>query len=118
MRLIAAQPPSRAKAAKRKRKPKRGLIIGIVAVVVLLLVAAVAAVLWTQEGEFVVAGHIWKRSIDIKRYAAKRDGSWYNSRPSRAYNVRTEQRQRSTRSVPDGESCSQVKRDQGDETYT
>jgi hypothetical protein len=76
------------------------------------------AVLWTEKVEVVVERHEWVREIDIERMAARSDSAWCDSMPGDAYNVSRSREERSTRQVADGQECHDVRRDNGDGTFS
>jgi hypothetical protein len=64
-----------------------------------------------------VTGHSWATSIDVEEFNDVPDNAWRDQLPSGAKAVTCNGKQRSSRSVPDGESCQTVKRDRGDGTF-
>ncbi len=111
MRRVGVQPS----AGKSTRSNRLGVIL-----IVLLVIGAVAAILALtvkRETTVVVTGHSWERVINIEEYSAVRDGSWQESVPIGAYNRTCYEKQRSTRRIPDGETCQTRRVDQGDGTF-
>ncbi len=90
------------------------LAVGIVAAIAIFLVFA----FWTEKGEVTVAGHSWERSIQVETFSSVREGDWCDRKPSTAYDIRTSEKQRDTKQVPDGQDCKMVKADRGDGTFT
>lgn len=84
----------------------------------LLLAFFALAALWKEKVEVVVERHEWVREIDIERMAARADSAWCDSMPGDAYNVSRSREERSTRQVADGEECHDVRRDNGDGTFS
>jgi hypothetical protein len=76
------------------------------------------AVLWTEKVEVVVERHEWVREIDVERMAARPDSAWCDSMPGDAYNVSRSREQRSTRQIENGQECHDVRRDNGDGTFS
>ena len=76
------------------------------------------AVLWTEKVEVAVERHEWVREIDVERMAARPDSAWCDSMPGDAYNVSRTREQRSSRQIADGEECHDVRRDNGDGTFS
>jgi ribosomal protein L40E len=99
-------PPSRSK----------GWLIG--AVVLLALAGVALAFLWKKPVTAVVAGHAWKRSIQIETFGPVPDTAWCDSLPMGAYRVSRSREVRSHRKVPDGEECRRVRHDNGDGTFS
>jgi hypothetical protein len=87
------------------------------AVLVACLIGGVFA-FWKREGSLEVAGHSWVREIQVQRFGPVDESSWCDSMPGDAQNVRRSREQRSTRRVPDGESCQTRRIDNGDGTYS
>lgn len=84
----------------------------------LVVCCGLLAFFWTEETEATVTGHTWSRSVHIERLQATSGGSWCDSMPGDAYGVSRSRRERSTRQIPDGESCSTVNVDNGDGTFS
>jgi hypothetical protein len=76
------------------------------------------AMLWTENVEVVVTRHDWVREIEIERMAARAESAWCDSMPGDAYGVSRSREQRGTREVADGEECDNVRRDNGDGTFS
>jgi hypothetical protein len=93
------------------------IILGVIAVIVAGLVLFFT---WQRETTLIVTGHTWERSIFVEQYDSFVEQSWRDSRPSgdRVSMGACVQRQRSTRQVPDGETCSTVRTDRGDGTFS
>jgi hypothetical protein len=72
---------------------------------------------WTKDATATVTGHQWERSIAIEAYDTVRDQTWCDSMPSGARERSRSKAQRSTRQVPDGETCSTRNVDRGDGTF-
>jgi hypothetical protein len=111
-----AQPP-----AKKGRR-----ILGLPAAVTggIALVSAICigilGVLFfsTEEATVTVVGHVWEREIQIEDFQARSEGDWCDSVPGDAYDISRSERQRSTRRVQDGETCSVRRIDNGDGTFS
>ena len=104
-------------------KPKRGGMnikwVAIGVVVVALIVSAIGLITAKVQGNLIVTGHEWERSVDIQEYRNFTERNWRDSRPS-GDNVTMgscTREQRSTNRVPDGQECHTVRQDQGDGTY-
>lgn len=89
---------------------------GLVAIAGLVL----ALFLWTHDVNVTVIGHDWERTIRVEEFRQVSESDWEGSVPSGAYGVSCSRQQRSTRQVPDGESCStsMVNVDNGDGTFS
>ena len=112
MRRIGVQP-----APDSKRGLPTWAMIGLVALVVIIVGGVLAALLWKREEAFYVTGHTWERAIEIEQYRPRYESAWCDSMPLDAYGISSEQRQRGSRQVPDGEDCRVVRSDQGDGTF-
>lgn len=111
-----ASPGAPAPAAAVPSKPKRWpWVVGGVAV--LLLGTCVVGALWKKEVTATVRGHAWSRSIDIEALQAVNESSWCDGMPADAYAVSKSREQRSTKKVPDGETCTTKDVDRGDGTF-
>lgn len=97
------------------RRPFRTLMIWCVVLAVLGGVAAFF--LWKKEQTFEVMGHAWDRRIEIERFGPVRQSSWCDQIPAGAREVRRHREVRRQEQVPDGETCTTRKVDQGDGTF-
>lgn len=79
-----------------------------------------ALFLWTHEIQVTVIGHDWERTIRVEEFRQVSESDWEGGVPGDAYGVSCSRRQRSTRQVPDGETCSTstVNVDNGDGTFS
>ncbi len=75
------------------------------------------ATFWTKPSTATVQGHRWTRAVDIEALTPTSDSAWCDSLPSGAYGVSRHKEQRSTKRIPDGESCSTRDVDKGDGTF-
>lgn len=94
------------------------LLLVLVATVLVCTGLGVGSWFWTEAKGVEVTGHSWSRDIFIEKLAPRRDGSWCDGMPYDAYSVSRSERQRGTKQIPDGESCSTVNVDNGDGTYS
>lgn len=102
------------------KKPNKALAIFLVALVMLLTGAIglfCVAVFWTREGVVEVTGHSWSRTIEVEKLATVRDSAWCDSLPTGARTYSRHDETRSTEKIPDGETCTTRKKDQGDGTF-
>jgi len=83
------------------------------AVVALALVWMLSA----KDHRVEVKSQGWERRIFVERFGPLSSGSWCNEVPGDAQVVGHESRQRSTREVPDGQTCSDRRVDQGDGSF-
>lgn len=93
-----------------------GLKLGIAGGVLLLGMCSVA-VLWKKEVSVTVEGHSWKREIEIQSLQQVSESNWRDSVPSDAYAMSCSKEQRSTKKIPDGETCHTKDVDRGDGTF-
>lgn len=100
------------------KKPRGVPVFGIVAGIVAVIAIAVWAFNLTRTESVTVSGHFWQREIQVQRFQPVASSAWCDSLPLGAYNVSSFQAQRSSRSVPDGQTCQTVRRDNGDGTYS
>jgi hypothetical protein len=90
-----------------------GLGLGLLTIIFVLL-----AIFWTKTVAITVAGHTWQREVRIEDYNPRSKSEWCDTMPSDAYGVSRTQEVRSYKDVPDGETCSMVRVDNGDGTYS
>jgi hypothetical protein len=56
--------------------------------------------------------------VEIERFSPVSQTSWCDALPRDAYQISRSQAQRSTRSIPDGQECHEIRVDAGDGTFT
>ena len=102
-----------------KQGSKRTLYI-ILGVIALIVVGVVVFFSWQRESSFIVTGHTWERTIYVEQYSQFVEQNWRDSRPfgDRVTMGSCVQRQRTTRQVPDGETCTTVRTDRGDGSFS
>lgn len=112
-----AAAPAVAGSSSSPRRSRRWLVAaaGLGAV---LLVLLLIAVFWTRDTVVTIAGHTWRREIDVEQLAPRASSSWCDSMPADAYSVSRSREVRSHRQIPDGEDCRTVRTDNGDGTYS
>jgi hypothetical protein len=101
--------------------PKRRvnwIAFAIIAIGVLVVIGIVVALTWKRSETVVVTGHEWQRVIAIEAFTRLNDGAWCDQMPGDAYSVSRDTRQRDTRQVPDGETCSVERVDNGDGSFS
>lgn len=103
--------------------PKKGfnwlfVVLPILGVLGLCCVSGVVvSTCGKREGSFVVESTSWERSIAIEKNEMKRDSAWCDSVPSDGRVLGRHQEQRSSKQVPDGQTCTTKKQDLGNGTY-
>lgn len=107
--LAATAPKARPKPWLRK-VIIRGLVLAVIAFVALVF-------LWKKEQSFEVTGQSWERKIDIERFGPVRESTWCDQLPSNVRELRRYRAVRSHEQVPDGETCTTRRVDQGDGTF-
>ena len=70
------------------------------------------------EVRLIVTGHEWKREIRVEAQRAVRESEWCDRLPSGAYDVRRTREVKSHAQEPDGQSCHNEKKDNGDGTFS
>jgi hypothetical protein len=104
--------------SSRAVPPPRPLWKLLVPTAALLLVAVTVVLLvWKKDQKLVVAGHSWRRTVSIERFAPVMQSAWCNELPSGASDVTRRSEQRGTKQVADGEDCQIRKKDRGDGTF-
>ncbi|MFZ5444565.1 MAG: zf-TFIIB domain-containing protein [Myxococcota bacterium] len=111
----SAAPKVAQAAAAAPKKSKLPWIIG--GVIVALLAFCLVAAFWKKDVGVTVTAHSWERGIDIERLTAVSESAWCDSMPSGAYSVSRSREQRSTKKIPDGETCTTRDVDRGDGTF-
>lgn len=86
-------------------------------VLLLTVSCCLTTMFWTKDVGVTVASHAWERSIDVETMTADRDSAWCDAMPSGAYSVSRHREQRSTKKIPDGETCTTRNVDRGDGTF-
>ncbi len=115
----AAEAPTRLLATEQRARSsrRRSYTWLIVAGVAVLLVGVIALFMWKKEATFEVAGHSWERRIDIERFGPVRQSAWCDQLPGGARQLRRYTEVRRHEQIPDGETCTTRKVDQGDGTF-
>lgn len=93
------------------------LVIGVIA-----LIVGVIFFLWymffrTKEVKLTVTEHRWERAIGIDEYNDRNDSAWREQVPSDARMVTCHRAERSSKQVPDGETCTMENVDKKDGTF-
>lgn len=110
--LVAARPAA-PPAPRTSRRRWRWIALGV---------AAILGLVWfqclrTKNATLRIAGHRWATAIAIEEYREVSDSDWRDRVPAGARRVHCSSRQRSTREVPDGETCDNERVDKGDGTF-
>jgi hypothetical protein len=105
---VAAAP-----ALKPPRKSRKPWIWGVLAALVL----GIWVFTRTKPATLSVAGHRWKRTIEIERLVPATESAWCDQVPAGVQVLDRSREVRSQRKVEDGEDCNTRKVDQGDGTY-
>jgi hypothetical protein len=102
------------------KKSATGLFVALGggAVLLALLFCGLLFVFWKKEAGLTVAGHAWKREVQIERFGPVSESDWCDQMPSGATSVRRSREVRSHKDVPDGEDCKIRKVDNGNGTFT
>ncbi|MEM7020372.1 MAG: zinc ribbon domain-containing protein, partial [Pseudomonadota bacterium] len=90
------------------------IVIGVIAAII---IGVLVMIFWTKEVSVTLTGHSWAREVKIDDYAARSESAWCDSTPYEAYGVSRSQKVRSHKQIPDGETCTTRRVDQGDGTY-
>ncbi len=104
-------------AAPAKSKMPFALIIALIVGTLAICGGTCAFVFHKRSGSFEVQSAHWERTIAVERLDMKRDSAWCDSVPPDGRVVGRHSEQRSTKQVPDGQTCSTTKKDQGNGTY-
>ena len=82
-----------------------------------LIVMCGLAMFGNSSDTATIASHSWSRSITVEEYKAASDGDWCDDIPSKAYDVRKKKKEKDTKRVKDGETCTTKNVDNGDGTF-
>ena len=94
-------------------KVKAAIGTGIASLIAMVLIAA----LWKKEVTATVEGHSWKREIQVESLQQVAESAWRDAVPGDAYAMSCSKEQRTTKKVPDGETCHTKDVDRGDGTF-
>lgn len=97
-----------------KRSTGGGWIIAVIIGVVVLLGVALS---WKRDATVSVIGHSWERSIGVEAFGPDSQEAWRDQLPAGSYNVSCHEAVRSTKQIPDGETCRDKRVDQGDGSF-
>jgi hypothetical protein len=113
-RARRSEPPPRKKDSKASRFILLGcaLLMGMVAVFVLVMI------LWQKDVALEATARTWERSIVVETKRPTTESKWCDDLPRKAYSVARTRKQRDTRKVADGQTCTTKRRDNGDGTFT
>jgi hypothetical protein len=100
-----------------KKSSKLPLVLGIIAAALLVLGGTCAFLLRKRSGSFEVKSAHWQRTIAVERLDMKQDSAWCNEVPADGHILGRHDEQRTTKQVPDGQTCTTTKKDQGNGTY-
>ncbi|MCP4873349.1 MAG: zinc ribbon domain-containing protein [Proteobacteria bacterium] len=96
-----------------------GKLIGIGCVVLLGLglVFLLVTMLWKKDVTLEATSRSWERSILIEAKQPTKEAKWCDNLPRDAYAVTRSSKQRDTKKIPDGETCTTKRKDNGDGTF-
>lgn len=116
----AAKAAARAPAPAPPPRSSAGLWLAALGGLVAVLVCSGLALffLWKKEADFTVVSHAWEREVPVEQLGPVSESAWRDSVPADARDLSCSRTQRTTRQVPDGEDCHDVRRDNGDGTFT
>ncbi len=113
----SSRAPVKAAPAARVSSGRPWWVFALVGAALMLCCVCGVAATWTKDVAVEVTGHEWQRSIDIEAFEPVHGSDWCDSMPAAAYDVSRSKEQRSSRQIPDGETCSTRKVDRGDGTF-
>lgn len=90
------------------------MVLGIVGLLVLILLF----LFWKKPVDVEATGHAWERTIQVEVFQAVSESAWCDSTPNDAYSITRRSEVRDHREVPDGETCTTKRRDNGDGSFT
>ncbi|MBA3539287.1 MAG: hypothetical protein H0T79_06635 [Deltaproteobacteria bacterium] len=71
----------------------------------------------TTDATLAVTGHRWERAIAVEEYGDVDEDAWRDQIPGNASNMMCTRKERSTKKIPDGETCRDEKVDRKDGTF-
>lgn len=109
-------PAGAAPAAVGKRRSPLVIVLPILGVLALVGVG-IFFLLRTRAGSFTVVDKTWERTIDVEQLSMAHGSAWCDSLPSGARALSRHREQRSTKQIPDGQTCVTRRKDQGNGTF-
>ncbi|CAN5525235.1 hypothetical protein BH09MYX1_BH09MYX1_62930 [soil metagenome] len=104
-------------AVPARKKSSLGIILGVVGLGLVLVLVGVFFLLRKRDGAFVVADKTWDRTVAVEQRSLDRGSNWCDSLPAGARALGRHREQRSTKQVPDGQTCVTRRKDQGNGTF-
>jgi hypothetical protein len=104
-------------AAKPAPKKRRKIWPYVVAALVLIGFLIWLFFIRTRDAQMVIDAHRWERVVMIEKFGDYEEAAWRNQMPSDASFPSCTRRERSTRKVPDGETCTTERVDKKDGTF-
>ena len=105
-------PPKSSKSTKNSGSLLKWILAFIAIIVVVIAIFSIE-----EEKAVTVTGHSWSRNIEVEQYKQVTEEAWEDRVPSQGKIKQCREKERDTEKVPDGETCSIVKKDNGDGTY-
>ncbi len=105
---------------KNKNQVNKKVLFAVIGVIAIVVAGLAVAFFWKQEVTVTAIEHSWERAVVVEEYQNFEVGGWIDQPPAGDNVVRgfCSERQRGTRSVPDGQDCRTVRSDRGDGTFT
>ena len=104
-------------AAQPTKPRRRSRVWYVLAIVVLLAVAIWWQCIRKRSVTVDVISHSWATALVVEEFREVAEQQWSDQVPTGARARACARKERSTRSVPDGETCTKVQRDKGDGTF-
>jgi len=104
---------------KPEPKSKRGpMMLGCAALIMLAVLLLLVSLLWKKDVSVEATSRTWERSVVVEVKKAVSESAWCDDVPRDALSVVRSRKQRDTKKVPDGETCTTKRRDNGDGTFS
>ncbi len=100
---------------------RQRILAGIVALVLAccgLCAGAFYLLTITEDHTVEAVGHSWEREIEVLTFQTVSESDWESSVPNGAFEESCSRRQSGTRRIPDGETCTTRRVDNGDGTFS
>ena len=100
--------------AQSGSKSSKFIVLGVIAAVV---IGGIIFFSWKESVDLTASKKAWTRIIHIEQFRTLSKTAWKKELPSKAYAVTCRQEKRGTKKVADGETCTTVKKDQGNGSF-
>lgn len=100
--------------AEKGSNSSKFVVLGVIAAIIIGVIVFFS---WTESVNLTASDKTWTRIIHIEQFRTLSKSGWKKELPRKAYAVTCRQEKRGTKKVPDGETCTTVRKDQGNGTF-